>query len=254
MNTRCEKCVFAQSENGQQTGCTFDIPETIVTQYGSIYNRKQTIVPTSSGFWKLMNFTCPLALTEQAKEYLTNNGVDKNNIGNTMLELTRHKYYLIYFLDNDLEAFKANLQQLSKHFCKPSYISFVKRTSLYTPMTIMGILNEYALCPWKLHDIVEPDRTDSDIIDMILDTNLGVQETRALSVWYNDCYLPTDYFDKINETMNYFLNKPAYVTANTEGFNGLFIPFSAYGSNHNKINLTLQNLKEDNQVHQLCVL
>jgi hypothetical protein len=254
MNTKCEKCVFALTGDGHQTGCFFDIPETIVTQYASVYNKKQTLVETSSGFWKLMNFTCPLALTTQAKEYLTSNGVDANNIGNTMLELTRHKYYLVYFLDDNLDTFETNLEQLSKHFCKPSYISFVKKTTKHTPLEIMGVLNKYNMCQWKLHDIVEPNLTDSEIIDMILDTNLGTQDTKALSVWYNDCYLPADYFDKINETMNYFLNKPAYVTANTDGFNGLFLPFAAYTSNHNKINLTLQTLKEDHEVHQLCVL
>ena len=255
MNTKCEKCVFAVVDDNQsQTGCRFDIPQTIITQYSSIYNPETTIVKRN-GFWKLMNFTCPLALTEQSKDFLLNNGIEQEQVGNTMLNLTKNKYYLIYFLDDDLTNLDTNLSQLNNHFCVPSFISFIKKTKSYPTKDIIEYLNKYTLPSWKLHDIIEKDRADSEIIDMVLDTNLGASGTMSLSIWYNQHYLPSEYFDKINETMNYFLNKPAYVgSCIANSFNGLFIPFSDYLNHHKKINFTLQSLQEDPSVHKLHVI
>jgi hypothetical protein len=249
MNTKCEKCIFAQTENGSQIGCKFDIVDTITKQFRNIYG--DGVITTDNGFFKIMNFICPLALTEEGKNYLVQNGADPSDIPNTILKLTRNKYYLVYFLDDNLDNLITNLQELTSSFCTPSYISFIKKHKNTKSKVYIDILNQFNLCPWKLHDIIDPKNNDGEIIDMILDTNIGQNETLSLSIWYNKYYLSNTYYDRINETMNYFLQKPAYIEpTTTQDFNGLFIPFSSYVNHYKKINFTLQSIKQDSNVYK----
>lgn len=255
LNTKCEKCIFVQTNDGKQTGCKFDIPSTIVDNYPSVYPKDTTISVQSNGFWKLMKFVCPVALTETGKQYLIDNGTDPGQVGDTILSLTKNPYYLIYFLDDNIKSLESNLKQLLSNFCQPAYISFVKRTKIHSAKTIIDILNTHKLPQWKLHDIVDTTRPDNEIVDMILDTNLGANDSRLLSIWYNKYMMPIDYYDKVNESMNYFLHKKAYFDRiNDEDFNGLFIPFSSYVNHHKKINFTMQSLNEDMDAHKLYVI
>lgn len=253
MNTKCEKCIFAITEQNKQVGCHFDIINTIAQQFPNIY--RDSLVQTESGYFKIMNFVCPMALTEQGKNYLVENGVDNNSIANAMLNLTKNKYYLVYMLDENLDNLKTNLEELTSSFCTPSYISFVKKHKTIKSKVYIDILNQLNLCPWKLHDIIDTKNNDGEIIDMILDTNIGQNKTVSLSVWYNKYYLSNTYYDRINETMNYFIQKQAYIAPTTnQDFNGLFIPFSSYISHYKKLNFTLQSLQEDSTIYKLKVI
>jgi hypothetical protein len=253
MNTKCEKCIFAIVDEQQQTGCHFDIPNTITKQFPNIYS--QSLIKTETGYFKIMDFVCPMALTEQGTKYLIDNGVRDEEIEDTMLSLTRNKYYLVYILDENLDNLRTNLEELTSSFCTPSYISFVKKHKTIKSKLYIDILNEFKLCPWKLHDIVDTKNNDGEIIDMILDTNIGQNKTVSLSIWYNKYYLSNTYYDRVNETMNYFYQKQAYVAPTTnQDFNGLFIPFSSYVNHYKKLNFTLQSLQEDIMVYKLKVL
>lgn len=253
MNTKCEKCIFAVTEQNKQTGCHFDIIDTITKQFPHIYGNSLT--ETDSGYFKINNFVCPLALTQQGKDYLVENGADINDIPNTILKLTRNKYYLVYFLDDNIENLKSNLEELQSSFCVPSYISFIKKHKNIKSKVYLDVLNKFTFCPWKLHDIIDTKKNDGEIIDMILDTNIGQNQTVSLSIWYNQYYLCNTYYDRVNETMNYLLQKQAYIEPTTnQDFNGLFIPFSAYVNHYKKINFTLQSLKNSTNIYKFKVI
>jgi hypothetical protein len=253
MNTKCEKCIFAKTENGHQTGCSFDIIDTITKQFSNIY--QDSVIKTTGGYYKIIDFVCPMALTQQGKDYLVANGADPDDIQNTMLDLTKNKYYLVYFLDENIDNLKTNLSELIASYCGPSFISFIKKHKNIKSKVYLDILNQFKLCPWKLHDVIDSKNNDGEIIDMILDTNIGQNKTVSLSIWYNKYYLSNTYYDRINETMNYFLQKKAYIAPTTnQDFNGLFIPFSSYVNYYKKLNFTLQSIQQDSSAYKLKVI
>lgn len=251
MITNCKNCIFAQHDGQQQNGCVFDVPKNLNKSFKHLYPNTLTI---KDGFYNLENFKCPYGVTEAWRQEAISSGVPAEDIPSIVLKMTSMSYYLIYYLDDNIDILTNNLNRLSNMHCLPIFISFIKPIKMSIQSNeLLKILNKYTFCKWKLHNIVDDKISYYDTIDMIVSTNL-TEKIKILSLWNNKYMLTSDYFDRANQTLNYFLDKPVFISSyDNETNNGICFHVSAYINNEKRMINTLDFLNS-NDIYKLYVI
>lgn len=256
-NTNCKACTF---NNGE---CELKIPNLLVEQFPFAY-KQSNILYQNSKLERIINFHCPMALNQDAKNYLVLtkniNPENKEEIKSTLKNITRNKYYLIYFLDDNLDQFKNNLDSLYGGYgdnresnpVLPVYLSIVNISPSLSIKNILPYLDIVPNTDWKIHNVLDKTLNPSRHIDMVLGTNMEKSGCDCVAIWNNKYLLPNRYFDRINDTINYFINKSVYfIPDNMSDFNGLYMPISAYTQHHNNFDITLEMLTQDTNNYKL---
>lgn len=252
MNTQCKSCIFAQHDGKQQNGCVFDVPKNLSDSFSSLYHNAVSVV---DGFYKINNFKCPYGTTEEWRQSAIESGIDPEDIISIVLKMTGMSYYLVYNLDNNLDMLNNNLTKISQMNCLPMFISFIKPTTMSVKhQDLWKVLDQFTFTKWKLHNITESSLSYFDTIDMVLDTNL-TEKTKIVSFWNNKYMISSDYFDRANQTLNYFLNKSAYISSHdVETISGFCFHVSAYLHNKKRLSATIDFLNNDNTIYKLYVM
>lgn len=250
--TKCKKCIFAAISDGIQTGCSFDIPQSVISDYPTIYDNK--LIHITKGYYELHNFYCPYARTTEWKETIEHqNGV----VEDVLYHETKIKYNLITLLNqNNLNNFYKNISTFFTQPFIPSYISLISRNINETQ--IKGIIDHISkfdnLCEWKLHNIIDNDMTPSETIDFALDNNLLTNKYNLLMIMNNDYIMQQDFLYTVNKTINSFIQKKAVILPkNILSFNNIVIPTNLYETMDNKIGLVLDHLDNTNDTYKFCI-
>lgn len=218
--TKCYKCKFKKIDiNNQQTGCSADIKEKIISQYPDIYSENNfTFI---DGHWTINDFLCPIGRPGEISENIEdiNEAYEQNKI----------RLYLVYFMDSDLEQLEKNLITLKESFVKPSYISIILKPDLTKlSNTIVGLLQKHHICQWKVHSFIE-ELTYCEYVDTVLSTNIKNNNTLCYSIWDNSP-IPELYYNTVSDALTFLSAKnPIIEPIKKEPYHiGCVIPFSTY--------------------------
>jgi len=252
--TKCKKCVFALSENNTQTGCSLNIPSSIIEEYPQTYTQEtQRVV---DGYYELHNFYCPYARTAEWKDAILRNKLD---IETAIYNETKIRYNLIMLIDDEtIDNLFSNLLESFGGSCPPSYISLITRNIKDNDIQrIIGFVNKIErVCPWKLFNILDNEMTHSETIDFCLENNLLLDKYNLLMIINNKYKISNGFMESTNNIVNSFIEKQAVIIPkDLFSFTNIVIPTQLYQAMQNKIGLALDYLDRDesNSVYKFCV-
>lgn len=215
--TNCDKCIFADYANSDNP-CAMGVLEHI--------SDKKTIATEDSGFLSIMQFRCPFAFsTEVYKNHQQNIGSIDDLKNQLILRATINYYLIAIVTENSADLVCDAIKKLT---IKPKFVSIVLKSSNNTTNIIKTFNTLTPTAPWKLHNILEDNPSQQEILDIVISTNTNIQNANYL--WINtDQNL--DQWDKniisINKTI--VLEQPTlHAMFRTEDKDGLFIGLHNY--------------------------
>lgn len=215
--TNCDKCIFADFADSENP-CAMGVLEHI--------SDKKTITTGDSGFLSISQFRCPFAFsTEVYKNHQQNIG-SIDDLKHQLIKRATIDYYLIAIVTEDgVGLLCENIKKLT---VKPKFVSVVLKSSNNTASVIQTLNTLTTTAPWKLHNILEDNPSQQDILDIVISTNTNIQNVNYL--WINT-ETDMDQWDKniisINKTI--VLEQPTlHAMFRTKDKDGLFIGLHNY--------------------------
>jgi hypothetical protein len=241
MNTKCEKCIFKISDtNGIQSGCKFNITDKLL-KYNKVYTKDNLVLENNS--YILKNFYCPYARTDEWKKVANTDNIEELAI------LTSHQqyYFIIIVRDNNITNSLNILNNIINQNLLPKKISLC---GISLEKINIDILQTFCIdnisklnIIWKIHNMLDKDTTDSEAVDIALETSL-TQETNMIYIINSETGDIVD-IDQIYEIVNFHLNKPLAITSANGSVDKICIPNSLYINFYKKIGLVLDYLHND---------
>lgn len=253
-NTKCNKCIFRiDDENNTQHGCQFNIQQILDNNYPGLYSINN--IDKSSNSWTIKDFRCPYARTREWAEFIAQNN-SNIDMFDKVIEENLISYYLVVLLNSSEDDIEDILEDISKDKkYSPAFISFVLSPhSNYKPAQCIELINSYKLSSqWKLHSIVDPESTISEMIDIALLTNLDFTTATMIIIKYGNTPYKTDLIKRSTEIINHCNGKQ--VALLSEDFiDGFTIPTSLYKSMNNQIGLVYDYISNDETIYKLKII
>lgn len=251
ISTACVDCVFAKYNDDAnlliQTGCQLNK----ITQY-----KKQNVRITQEGPGNYIRpkltyrihgricMTCrqPSWGKEKKKKYW-------EKIVNEEIQIQCH---IIILTDKNIQKTIETIKSLQRQILKPIFITIILYTRSdidsysnfqihrETIINLLGTSNNNYI-KWKIENIIQPNLTETDCINLVLDIERKYQYHMILR---SGTILPNDILNQLNTLINDDLLQFWYIEGNN--YNGTVIPSSIckyYGAFHKK-NL-LDKIKDD---------
>lgn len=216
IKTSCEKCIFADYSSSDSP-CAMDIFDHIKS--------KKTIISEKTGFNSILNYRCPFAFsTDVYQEHKKEIG-SIIDLKNQLVERATISYYMIILLEEP--QIDEVCQSLSNLVVRPKFVSFVLRQNNNTETVIDKLNSLTPIIPWKLHNLLEDDSSQQDILDTVLSTNTNIGQSQYL--WINT----SDSYDTWNASISAInrvivLQQPTLHAMFRSGTSGLFIGVDNY--------------------------
>lgn len=240
--TNCKNCKFVIKNNGFQTGCFFNVKDSLLYNYPDIYSESN--FTEKDGYWEISDYICTYM---RSLDYETNDPVsDLANYRNIRI-------LLVYFLNDDIDNFVSNIRKLSNSNISPAYLSIIGEYGISdaTVDDTIDFLNSNSFCNWKLHRLVR-ELNEFESVDLALTNTARKNKTQFYSVWSNRLPIPEQYYTLANSAILDLLTKrPVIKPFANDDHNisvGQLIPFCVYGNekNVNSHLLTTHNMFVDN--------
>jgi hypothetical protein len=216
IKTSCEKCIFADYSDSDSP-CAMNIFDHIKS--------KKTIISEINGFNSILNYRCAFAFsTEVYQEHKEEIG-SIDDLKNQLVERATISYYMIILLEES--QIDKVCQSLSNLIVKPKFVSFVLHQNNNTETIINKLNSLTSIIPWKLHNLLEADSSQQDILDTVLSTNTNIGQSQYLWINTADSY---DTWGTSISTINRIivLEQPTLHAMFRSGTSGLFIGVDNY--------------------------
>jgi hypothetical protein len=250
--TRCKKCIFAVSDENAQTGCSLNIPTSIISEFPSCYT--ESTLKTVDNYYELQDFYCSYART---LEWKANISAKETDVDTAIHEETRIKYNLIMLVEQeDLANLFTNLNLIYSGNYRPSYITLITRNIDHTSLNSIKLFiqNIEKVCQWKMFNILDNEMTHSETIDFSLENNLLLDKYNLLIIMNNHYLIQNHFLEATNNIVNSFLEKRAVIIPNNLlSFTNTVIPTNLYQTMENKIGLVLDHLDHTNDIYKFCI-
>ena len=235
-NTNCEKCIFADSANSG-TPCEITIIE-------QIKDRKK--IEVKNNYYYIYDYMCKFCFSSQSfDETKSSLGIATKDQLKELIKLKNNlKYYLVIFLDNDVDISEL-CEQLNKLEVRPRYISFVSNASRNNRTLHAAITEKLSIDTfWKLHAFLEEPNKSHELFTL-LHTNIKANKSQYLWIVKSSDvagYIENNTIGQIHYMVNVIqpycniLKSQKY----TELFYSLFITFDTYKELTTNINSSLE--------------
>lgn len=249
MNTRCEKCAFKVIEDNIQTGCKFDIINKILN-YNNVYSTKNIILDHNS--YILENFYCPYARTQEWVDAI------QDNIEDQVVLTTHQKYYMVIIVnDTNIDNCLFILNNIISETLLPYRISI---SCIQLNKENIEKLQQFCInnisklnIVWKIHNLLDAESTDSEAVDVALETSLP-DEANMICVFNAAFEYKQIYLHNIYDIINMHLYKPVAVVSADQAIHNICIPKNLYMAFHKKIGLVLDYMYNDDTQNQNAII
>lgn len=214
--TNCEKCIFADYANSTEP-CAMGVLEHI--------SNHKTINTEESGFLSILQFRCPFAFSADVYKQHQQEIGSIDDLKHQLISRATINYYMLVIASEDnIDNICQTVQELS---IKPKFISIVVHQSNDTETIIQKLHNLTSFVPWKLHNILEDNPSQQDILDTVLATNTNTQTSNYLWV-NNDKNIDKWGSDVISINKTIVLSQPTLHAMFRKDTDGLFIGLHNY--------------------------
>ena len=169
-STLCHNCIFADYNNNIQTGCKADrldkfkkanitISEIVYEDVTSYVIEEKVCVYYRNKDWALDHYK---------------NTDDKNLVAIVSKELRIPYHVLLFVRKNDnIDDVSIRLTELEQQDIKPKMVTIIDRTHALEPMSnqLLTIMRNHSFAYWRVQTIQAIDQLDTDVIDLIYDSN-----------------------------------------------------------------------------------
>jgi hypothetical protein len=252
INTKCDQCIFkVLDNNNKQIACSFHIDDILINNYPDIY--PSTTINKDNEYWVLENFKCVFGRTESWLKSYTDFFGRSDNITRYILEQLQIRYYAVLLCDGSFKEFTHTIDIISTTNNRPQFISVILPANKHDERKQYAEYLENSELPkWKLHSILDLEITDAEMLDVCISTNYESSNSDYLIVKYTSTVLTSDFYDRINELINFCVGKKVVVIPNSkENFDGLSIPLSLYKAYDNAIGIAYYDLLNDDSVYKI---